>query len=173
MTPEDFPPLSSFGCTVNGQAMRLEAAGTRRLSDVLREGAGLRGTKVGCDAGDCGACTVLVDGAPVCACLTPAARVQGRGRGDGGVGGDPAAGAVARCLPGRGCGAVRICTPGMLMAALPLLRAGGAVDEAAVMDAIGGVLCRCTGYRKIVAGVLAAASAGGSAPCPPGVLGQR
>ncbi|MDT8345376.1 MAG: 2Fe-2S iron-sulfur cluster-binding protein, partial [Thermohalobaculum sp.] len=64
--------------TVNGRPVEVEAGPTERLSHVLRERLGLTGTKVGCDAGDCGACTVLVDGAPVCACLTPAARVAGR-----------------------------------------------------------------------------------------------
>ena len=64
--------------TLNGRPARFETAPTRRLSDLLREVVGLTGTKVGCDAGDCGACTVLLDGAAVCACLTPAARVTGR-----------------------------------------------------------------------------------------------
>ena len=64
--------------TVNGASHEMETAPGRRLTDVLREDLGQRDVKVGCDAGDCGACTVLADGAPVCACLTPVAQVQGR-----------------------------------------------------------------------------------------------
>ncbi|HRO12002.1 2Fe-2S iron-sulfur cluster-binding protein, partial [Amaricoccus sp.] len=68
----------SLAFTLNGRPAAFDAPPTRRLSQLLREDAGLTGTKVGCDAGDCGACTVLLDGAPVCACLTPAARAAGR-----------------------------------------------------------------------------------------------
>ncbi|MDA3856845.1 MAG: 2Fe-2S iron-sulfur cluster-binding protein, partial [Roseovarius sp.] len=70
--------FDSLSLTVNGASVALPVSPGRRLSEVLREDMGLRGTKVGCDAGDCGACTVLIDGEPVCACLTPVAQAAGR-----------------------------------------------------------------------------------------------
>jgi CO/xanthine dehydrogenase Mo-binding subunit/aerobic-type carbon monoxide dehydrogenase small subunit (CoxS/CutS family) len=127
----------------------------RRLSEVLRQDLGLTGTKVGCDAGDCGACTVRLDGDPVCACLVPLGQVEGRevatveGLADG-VTLAPVQAAFVR-HGGAQCG---ICTPGMLMAADALLESDPRPSETAVMDAMGGVLCRCTGYRKIVEAVM-------------------
>lgn len=142
--------------SLNGRRAAFDVAPTRRLSEVLREEAGLTGTKVGCDAGDCGACTVLLDGAPVCACLTPAARVAGRSvltvEGLAGAG----FGRLQDAFLAQGAAQCGICTPGMLMSAAALLSRDPEPSEAAVAEALGGVLCRCTGYRKIVAAVRAA-----------------
>ena len=139
--------------TLNGAAVSVNAPPTERLSDVLRDRLGLRGTKVGCDAGDCGACTVLVDGASVCACLIPAARVAGR---------DvqtieavtPDLTRLRAAFLRHGAAQCGICTPGMLMAAAELLARVPKPDEASVNTALSGVLCRCTGYRKIIAAVM-------------------
>jgi len=140
--------------TLNGRPAAFETAPTRRLSDLLREEAGLTGTKVGCDAGDCGACTVLVDGQPVCACLTPAARAAGRAVTTvEGLGG-PALSTLQAAFLRHGAAQCGACTPGMLLAASALLARTPRPTEREVMHALGGVLCRCTGYRRIVAAVM-------------------
>jgi CO/xanthine dehydrogenase Mo-binding subunit/aerobic-type carbon monoxide dehydrogenase small subunit (CoxS/CutS family) len=137
---------------VNGQPVELDAAPTLRLSEALREGLGLRGTKVGCDAGDCGACTVLVDGRALCACMVPVAQVEGCA-----VETVEAESDVLRRLRSaflrHGAAQCGICTPGMLMAAAELLARTPRPNPAEAENALGGVLCRCTGYRKILAAV--------------------
>lgn len=150
---------SSVRMMVNGAQHDVSAGLGRRLSDVLRTELGLTGTKVGCDAGDCGACTVLLDGVPVCACLTPVAQVGERAVET--VESDGIAELQAAFLR-YGAAQCGICTPGMLMAAAALLRSDPDPDRAQVEAALGGVLCRCTGYAKIIEAVLNVAS---NAPC--------
>jgi aldehyde oxidoreductase len=141
--------------TVNGRAREVEAAPAQRLADVLRDELGLIGTKVGCNAGDCGACTVLLDGAQICACLVAAAQVEGRDVVTvEGLAADGRLNALQASFHRHGAAQCGACTPGMLMAASDLLSRNPRPDEAAVLDALGGVLCRCTGYRKIVDAVL-------------------
>jgi CO/xanthine dehydrogenase Mo-binding subunit/aerobic-type carbon monoxide dehydrogenase small subunit (CoxS/CutS family) len=143
---------------VNGRSVSVSVPPLRRLSRVLREELALTGTKVGCDAGDCGACTVLLDGQPVCACLVPAAQVEGRQvtTVEGLPARPPWFGRLQNSFLRQGAAQCGACTPGMLMAATALLEGNAAPSENDVMEAIGGVLCRCTGYRKIIAAVLAA-----------------
>ncbi|SDG31519.1 molybdopterin-dependent oxidoreductase [Thalassobaculum litoreum] len=163
--------------TVNGSECRVDVAPQRRLSRVLREDLGLTGTKVGCDAGDCGACTVLLDGAQVCACLVPAGQAEGgevvtvEGLADR----DGTHSALQRAFARHGAAQCGICTPGMLMAAHDLLRRNPQPGRAAVEDALGGVLCRCTGYLKIVEAVLDVASNAPDteAPAPGTAVGAR
>ena len=135
---------------VNGKSLSVSADHGRRLSDILREDLGLVGTKVGCDAGDCGACTVLLDGAPVCSCLTPVAQCDGRNIST--VEGLSAKGPtkLQDSFLRHGAAQCGICTPGMLMAATALLAENPEPTRAEVKDALGGVLCRCTGYTKII-----------------------
>ena len=140
---------------LNGREARVEAEPMARLSDVLRLKLGMTGVKVGCDAGDCGACTVLLDGAQVCACMTPAARIAGRRvETVEGLASDPDMRRLQESFHRHGAAQCGICTPAMLMASAELLRANPDPDERQVHDALGGVLCRCTGYRKIVEAVL-------------------
>ncbi|MCX7159486.1 MAG: (2Fe-2S)-binding protein, partial [Proteobacteria bacterium] len=142
-----------------------------RLADVLRDELGLTGTKIGCNAGDCGACTVLIDGRQVCSCLTAVGQAAGRqvttveGLADEGR-----LTGLQVAFQKHGAAQCGICTPGMLMAAADLLARNDAPDEVAVKDALGGVLCRCTGYQKIIEAVLDVASRPGLA-LPP-VVGE-
>jgi aldehyde oxidoreductase len=149
-------PLVTIAFTLNGRAVEVRADPARRLADVLREDLGLTGTKIGCNAGDCGACTVLMDNAQVCACLIPFGRVAGRCittvEGLAEQGG--ALSALQAAFLRHGAAQCGICTPGMLTAASDLLARTPHPTEAEVMDALGGVLCRCTGYRKIIEAVL-------------------
>jgi CO/xanthine dehydrogenase Mo-binding subunit/aerobic-type carbon monoxide dehydrogenase small subunit (CoxS/CutS family) len=147
---------------------RVEAPrSSARLTDCLRDALGLRATKVGCEAGDCGACTVLLDGEPVCACMVPLGRLAGRRVET--LEGLHASGELAPLQASflrTGAAQCGICTPGMLVAAAALLRADAHPTEARVRDALGGVLCRCTGYRSIVAAVVDAHADPGDDPEP-------
>jgi len=148
--------------TLNARPCRIEVPAHWTVLDLLRDGLALNGTKYGCGEGVCGTCTVLLDGEPIRACLVLAARLDGRtletvegleraGRLD------PLQDAFVR----EGAAQCGYCTPGMLLAAKALLAESPAPTEHQVREALSGNLCRCTGYTKIVAAVLAAAQARG------------
>ena len=154
--------MTTYRFLVNGAPAAVEVPGMRRLLDVLREDLGLTGTKEGCGEGECGACSVLLDGQVVDACLVPVCQAGGR---------------IVRTVEGlslaardrgdlddlqvaflvHGAAQCGICTPGMLIAARAYLDAGGGPDEMSIREAIAGNLCRCTGYTKIVEAIALAA----------------
>ena len=149
----------SYSLTVNAQPVTLEVPGMRRLLDALREDLGLTGTKEGCGEGECGACSVLVDGEVVDSCLVPVCQVEGADVLT--VEGLAPAGeldALQHAFLERGGAQCGICTPGMLMAARAYLDDGGGADDDAIREAIAGNLCRCTGYTKIIEAIAVAAS---------------
>ena len=146
--------------SVNGRRHVVKVPPMKRLLDVLREDCSLPGTKEGCGEGECGACSVLLNGRTVCSCLVPAVQADGatvvtvEGLAKG-----PRLSALQRAfleLGGAQCG---ICTPGMLITSMELLRKTGrrAPNDDEVREALAGNLCRCTGYQKIVDAVRAAA----------------
>jgi len=147
---------ATLAMSVNGAEISFEAAPGARLSEVLRERLGARDVKVGCNAGDCGACTVLIDGEPVCACMTSAAQAAGATVETlaGLVKSDALAERLKAAFLRHGAAQCGICTPGVMVSAVALLRRTPSPDEREVKDALGGVLCRCTGYRKIIDAVL-------------------
>jgi aerobic carbon-monoxide dehydrogenase small subunit len=157
----------TYELTVNGSPVTLEVPGMRRLLDALREDLGLTGTKEGCGEGECGACSVIVDGQVVDACLVPVCQVDGADVLT--VEGLAPNGELAPLQEafliagGAQCG---ICTPGMLMAAHVYLDEGGGSDPDAIREAIAGNLCRCTGYTKIIDAIAMAAQA------PPADVGR-
>jgi carbon-monoxide dehydrogenase small subunit len=150
---------------VNGREVSVETDAETRLLDVLREDLHLTGTKEGCGEGECGACTVLLDGLPVNSCLIPAPQVEGRdvltieGLADG-----------HRLHPLQAAfveqGAVQcgFCTPGFVLSAYALLRSNSAPTDEEILTALEGNLCRCTGYGKIVSAVRSAAERMREAP---------
>ena len=147
--------------TVNGRRLNVDAHPMKRLLDVLREDCGLSGTKEGCGEGECGACTVLIDGLPVDSCIVPVAHAEGRkvitieGAAKTRTGK-----ALQNAFVEHGGAQCGICTPGMILAAVPLKR-GATVND--IKTALAGNLCRCTGYPSIFRSVDAALNAPASA----------
>jgi len=159
--------VTAYRLHVNGTPAELDVPGMRRLLDVLREDLGLTGTKEGCGEGECGACSVILDGQVVDACLVPICQVDGslvrtvEGLAPHRSGGETAQVSdlddLQRAFLETGGAQCGICTPGMLMAARAYLDAGGGPDEDAIREAIAGNLCRCTGYTKIIEAIALAA----------------
>jgi len=150
--------LTILSLSLNGKTVAIQSDPRTRLSHVLREELRLTGTKVGCDAGDCGACTVLINGQPVCSCLTAVGQLQDAEVTtiEGLVTSSGTFDRLQNSFLQHGAAQCGICTPGMLVTATALLDQKPSPTENEVMDALGGVLCRCTGYRKIIRAVVSA-----------------
>ena len=148
----------SFRFSVNGAPAEIHATGTRRLLDVLREDLGLTGTKEGCGEGECGACSVLLDGAVVDACLVPVSQADGCDvRTVEGLAPNGSLDALQQAFLETGGAQCGICTPGMLMAGHAFLASGAEPTDDNIREAIAGNLCRCTGYTKIIDAIALAA----------------
>jgi aerobic-type carbon monoxide dehydrogenase small subunit (CoxS/CutS family) len=147
-------------CEVNGKTISLETFPMARLLDVLREQAGLTGTKEGCGEGECGACSIEMDGALVNSCLIPALQAEGaKILTIEGVAGAVDLSAVQQAFLTHGGAQCGICTPGMILAARNLLSHNAHATETEIREALAGNLCRCTGYTKIFVSVLEACRA--------------
>jgi len=144
--------------TLNGGAVSLDVVGIRRLLDVLREDLHLTGTKEGCGEGECGACSVLIDGEVVDSCLVAVGQVEGRNviTVEGLAQANGALSRLQQAFIERGAAQCGICTPGMLLAAHVLLQRANRPPLTAedVREGLAGNLCRCTGYTKIIEAVL-------------------
>lgn len=153
------PMKHDLSLVVNGEPYELEIAPNRTLLEVIRNDLGLTGTKEGCGTGECGACTVLLDGEPVNACLTLALQahgkkvttIEGLSRGDGL---DP----LQEAFIAHGAIQCGFCTPGVILSAKALLERNPKPKELEIREALVGHLCRCTGYQKIVEAILSVAT---------------
>jgi len=151
--------MATIKFTVNGKARSVETEAERPLLEVLREDLGLTGTKYGCGEGQCGACTVLMDGRPVFSCITPARAAQGRkittieGLADG-----DKLHPVQQAFLDEGAMQCGYCTPGMVLRTVALIERNSKPTEAEIVEGLNGHLCRCNGYHRIVAAVRRAAA---------------
>jgi len=150
--------LHKLNLSVNGEPVSLAVEPRLTLLEVLRDTLGLTGTKEGCGTGDCGACTVLLDGDPVNSCLLLAVEAEGSEVITvEGLGNDDNLHPVQKALIAHGGVQCGFCTPGVVLSSVALLKRNPRPTEAEIRDALAGNLCRCTGYDKIVRSVLAAA----------------
>jgi xanthine dehydrogenase YagT iron-sulfur-binding subunit len=148
-----------IGLTVNGRSHRLAVPASATLLEVLHDCLSLPGTKKGCDMGSCGACTVLLDGRRVNACLALAAQQEGREiLTIEGVAEDGALHPLQAAFIARDALQCGYCTPGQIMSALGLMAEGGATSEAEIRENMSGNLCRCGAYANIVSAIVDAAS---------------
>ena len=154
---------TEIGFTLNGVQRRVTVGVGMSALQMLRDVIGMTGTKYGCGEGECGACTIIVDGQSVNSCLLFAVECDGRELTTvEGLAGDPIAYALQESFVAHGAVQCGFCTPGMMVQATHLLATQPHPDAAAVKRAIEGNLCRCTGYHKIVEAIVEAGAAGGT-----------
>jgi aerobic carbon-monoxide dehydrogenase small subunit len=144
----------AISLTLNGRPLRMEVAPEFMLADLLRDQCGLTGTKIGCDQATCGACTVLLDGAPVAACATFAWQTEGAAVTTiEGLAVDGALDPVQQAFKANSAFQCGYCTPGMILSAKALLATNPAPDRATIRDWLSANVCRCTGYQMIIEAV--------------------
>ena len=149
--------------TLNGKEIQIDAPSDRRVVDILREDLGLTGTKEGCGAGECGACTILVDGESQLSCLMLAAQLEGRSVTTiEGIGSEDRLHPVQEAFVEFGAVQCGFCIPGMVLSAIDLLERNPNPTRMEIREGLSGNLCRCTGYQKIVDAVEGAARKIGS-----------
>jgi aerobic carbon-monoxide dehydrogenase small subunit len=157
MDKQDIYTKSTVQCTVNGESRTLHVYPMERLLDVLREQLRLTGTKEGCGEGECGACSVMIDGQLVNSCLVPVLQVEGTSiQTIEGIATDNQLHAVQQAFIECGGAQCGICTPGMVLAAVNLLERNPRPSDADIRNGLAGNLCRCTGYMKIFESVVRA-----------------
>jgi aerobic carbon-monoxide dehydrogenase small subunit len=157
MDKQDIKTKSTVQCTVNGERRTLHVYPMERLLDVLREQLRLTGTKEGCGEGECGACSVMIDGRIVNSCLVPVAQVAGAAiQTIEGLATEGQLHAVQQAFIECGGAQCGICTPGMVLAAVDLLKRNPNPNETEIRNGLAGNLCRCTGYMKIFESVVLA-----------------
>ena len=157
MDKQDIKTKSTVQCTVNGERRTLHVYPMERLLDVLREQLRLTGTKEGCGEGECGACSVMIDGRIVNSCLVPVAQVAGAAiQTIEGLATEGQLHAVQQAFIECGGAQCGICTPGMVLAAVDLLKRNPNPNETEIRNGLAGNLCRCTGYMKIFESVVRA-----------------
>jgi carbon-monoxide dehydrogenase small subunit len=153
----DAPRKIRIQCFINGEEITLETYAMSRLLDLLREQPGLTGTKEGCGEGECGACSILMDGVLVNSCLVPALQANGtRIQTIEGVAPGSQLHAIQQAFLVHGGAQCGICTPGMILATVNLLARNPHPTEAEIREGLAGNLCRCTGYTKIFESVVEA-----------------
>jgi aerobic-type carbon monoxide dehydrogenase small subunit (CoxS/CutS family) len=154
--------MATIGFTVNGKAREVDTESDRPLLEVLREDLGLTGTKYGCGEGECGACTVLLDGQPVLACLTPVQSVHGHSVITiEGLARNGELHPVQQAFLDEGAMQCGYCTPGMILRTVALLDANPHPTDAQIVEGLNGNLCRCNDYHRIQAAVRHAAASSG------------
>ncbi len=162
-TTETAVPTSTITVTVNGQQHTLEVEDRWTLNEMLRDQVGLTGTKLGCNRGECGACTVLVDDEPVYSCSTLAVWADGRSiRTVEGLEGNGELSDLQRAFMEHNAPQCGFCTSGQLMSATALLERNHSPTAQEVREALAGNLCRCSNYNAIVEAVLATSERGGA-----------